>query len=79
METGGCIGRSIKYMACRDNETASREHIDRCATSILELPKALSTNYTNPLYDVLNDDVMIRKGRRIKTAEESIKYIHGSA
>ena len=46
-------------MVCRDNEVASREHIVRCAMSRLELTAVLDINGTNPLDDILNEDIRI--------------------
>lgn len=45
------------------------------AMSTLELLLALSANSINPLDDILNEDVMIRKGAGIKIAEGLIEYI----
>ena len=68
-------GEATGCMACRGNEMASREHIARCAMSRLELTETLGANGTNPLDDILNEDVTIKEGRGIKTAEEMIEYI----
>lgn len=60
MEAGG-YPRGAKCITCRDNEEAYREHIIRCAISRLELPRALSANGTNPLDNIFNEDVTIKR------------------
>ena len=72
---GDIPGEAIKCMVCRDDEVASREHIARCAMSRLELTATPSANGTNPLDDILNEDITMKEGRGVKTAEEIIEYI----
>lgn len=51
---------------------AFREHIAGCIISRSELPEVLGASGTNLLDDILNEDVRIKNGRQIKTAEKLI-------